>query len=316
MADTLFEIALKKRKISLLEQLIPYQHLTSERRAAIIKQFMSTKNTFVMPLIHTLESKEDIQACLYPAIFHKKVDAVKLLLEKGANPNKRSEYGQIPFHYAVSTKEAHRELIEALIQYGADVNVKNKYSATPISLAASYGNLELLQLLEEKGATINEDVLRSAATSSRFEVVNYLLKKGIPVTHKVYFMVMMMNKKEMANYLFQYDPLFKLTPTPNYNVLSIAACKNYLDLILKMMKRGLPEDEEEKKMICSTALIAAIDSGHLHLLPIFFEHGADINCIIDDETPLDVARYNRNTAIIKWIKERGGVSSGIKKLPI
>jgi ankyrin repeat protein len=315
MSKELFELAIAKRNIPLIEKLIPYQKLSPDEKYSIIKKFMYTPNSFIVPLIETLETKQHIQECLYLALMYKKLDVVKLLLGKGADPNEPNKSGQVPLSFAFSPNQTHKELIETLLNHGADINGKNKWNSTPVNTAASTGNVELLKFLEEKGATLNADVLKAAATSDQFEIVGYLLSKGIEVSHKTYFMAMMMNKKEMVDYLFQQDRDFKLIPKPQYNVLSMAAYKNYKDLLVNMMERGLPDDTKEKRLICSSALISAIDSGQFHLLPIFLEYGADINFISDDETPLDVARATGNSVIIKWIKERGGVSSGIKKLP-
>lgn len=171
-----------------------------------------------------------------------------------------------------------------------------------------------MNFLEENGAFLNEDVLRAAACANQFEAVDYLLKRGLTITDEIYFKVMMVNRQEMATYLFERDPYFQLTTNPDYQILAIAIYKNYRHLVKKMIYRGLPDEHDARRIICSTALFAAIDSGQFYYLPLLVKNGADINYFYENETPLDAAIMSGNTTIIKWIKEQGGTRSKIRKI--
>eukprot|EP00697_Spironema_sp_BW2_P002458 gnl/Spiro4/13273_TR7049_c0_g1_i2.p1 gnl/Spiro4/13273_TR7049_c0_g1~~gnl/Spiro4/13273_TR7049_c0_g1_i2.p1 ORF type:complete len:145 (+),score=12.05 gnl/Spiro4/13273_TR7049_c0_g1_i2:241-675(+) len=49
------------------------------------------------------------------------------LLERGADPNALDEYGESPLFYAC--RYGHADLVRALIECGADVNLSNKWSS-------------------------------------------------------------------------------------------------------------------------------------------------------------------------------------------
>ena len=75
--------------------------------------------------------------------------------------------------------------VKALLEEGADVNAKYRYDATPLFFAADRGNAELVQLLIDRGATINaKDTfygvtpLQWASFNERTDVVKILLKSG------------------------------------------------------------------------------------------------------------------------------------------
>ena len=72
---------------------------------------------------------------LHVAAEYDQVDAVKLLLEAGADPNIRDEYGYTALNWHVASFRDEGEnplLVRALIQAGADVNIRNSTLDTPL----------------------------------------------------------------------------------------------------------------------------------------------------------------------------------------
>jgi hypothetical protein len=84
--------------------------------------------------------------------------------------NAPSKYGIIPINRAVQNGD--RELLELLIQAGADINVKNSRGSTPIHIAVIRGYQELVELLLRAGAdiTIQDD--------AGFTALQIALEKG------------------------------------------------------------------------------------------------------------------------------------------
>ncbi|PLT31019.1 ankyrin repeat domain-containing protein [Peribacillus deserti] len=314
MTDFLFEKALIKRKMALAEQLLPFQNLLQQQKAAMIQQYMGTKSTFILKLIKEIEDKIDIQQCFYQALLYKNKGAVQLLLEKGADPNKLNQHGQGAFNLAISSNQTDLGILEILLHFGADINLKNKWNAGSLNAAAGSGDLNVVRYLVEKGAKVNSDALDSAAFGNHKDVVDYLVKKEIKILSKTYFTAMIRNNEEMANYLLEHDTHFVLSSNQEHNVLSMAAHKGNKDLVKKMIQKGLPEDIEERRTICSLALLAAIDQSQGHLIQLLLDYGADINFIHEDETPLDIANLTGDKQIINWIKRLGGISSGVRKI--
>lgn len=55
-----------------------------------------------------------------------------------------------------AAREGDVERVRELLAAGVDVNAKTRYNVTPLYFAASYGHVELIDLLVEKGATLND----------------------------------------------------------------------------------------------------------------------------------------------------------------
>ena len=121
---------------------------------------------------------------LQTAAFYGHKDAVKLLLNGGADPNGSDENGETPLHAA--ERYSRKEVVQLLLQEGAEVNKPNKNGLTPLHYAAIHGYKEMVQILLEWGAEVNkpnrygETPLHYAAAGrhGNKDIVQILLKNG------------------------------------------------------------------------------------------------------------------------------------------
>jgi uncharacterized protein len=94
---------------------------------------------------------------LHLAAFLGHPDAVRLLLDRSADPHAVSTSEQIgpvqPLHSAAATSQL--ECARLLVEHGADVNARQSGGYTPLHEAAGNGDLELARLLLDAGADRN-----------------------------------------------------------------------------------------------------------------------------------------------------------------
>ena len=121
-----------------------------------------------------------------------KMNIARLLIERGARINVNSA-GQNHTPLDLAAREGDLEMVELLVDNGANVN-----NYKPLHLASERGHLEIVTYLIEHGANLNDpDIeirfdglspLHEAVRGGHFDVVEYLVEKGadINATHTHY----------------------------------------------------------------------------------------------------------------------------------
>ena len=90
---------------------------------------------------------------LHSAVSSGRADVVETLLQAGADVSMANKGGRTALHYAAS--KGRFKIAQALISHGAKVNRKDKVRCTPLHRAASTGHPELCELLIEEGADVD-----------------------------------------------------------------------------------------------------------------------------------------------------------------
>jgi uncharacterized protein len=73
------------------------------------------------------------------------IETVRMLLDKGADPNAKSQSGSTPLHTVAFTGD--RASLDLLLNYGADAAITNNDGKTAAEVARERGNQEVVDLL-------------------------------------------------------------------------------------------------------------------------------------------------------------------------
>ncbi|MFC4323200.1 ankyrin repeat domain-containing protein [Litchfieldia salsa] len=100
--------------------------------------------------INSVDDEEGRTALMY-AVIDEENDAVKLLLDKGANVNLQDDFGNTALHFA--SQNHLLDIARLLLNYKADANIQDNNGNTSLSNAVFYsgGRGEMIQLLLEFG---------------------------------------------------------------------------------------------------------------------------------------------------------------------
>lgn len=186
--------------------------------------------------------------------------------------------------HAVKTDDADR--VRTLIYANVNVNEKNYAGLTPLTIAAEKGNLQIIQLLVERGkANLNEPSsygitpLIAAAAAGKNNAVVYLIDKGADVTVKDDL------GKTPLLYASKYDE-------PQMLALLAQASKGEVDLA----------DKDG-----NSPLIYSAQRGFLANVEALLANGADVNYRnpITGLSPLAAAAAEGHVLVIKHLYKAG-----------
>ena len=100
-----------------------------------------------------VNANSKLGSALHRAALRGHSDIAKLLTDKGANVNLKSESGDTALHYAV--RKNHINIVEILLKNGADINIKGFRGLVPLHFAVTFDSVQLSEKLIIQGADVN-----------------------------------------------------------------------------------------------------------------------------------------------------------------
>ncbi|WP_043932331.1 ankyrin repeat domain-containing protein [Bacillus sp. EB01] len=308
-----FWTAVKKgRKETILTQL-PHVTLTDQEACDLLARngYLKIDSLYSLVFGRYSLASQMLNRLLHGAILNQYEYGVKVLLQQGAEVNNPNHFGIQPINNIIPYSRHRPEIIQTLLEYGADPNVLDRNQSNPVQKALTYGRTDILEILKAYGAIVGREDLKKAlsyaAQSGDRERVDLLLKIGAPITHHAYFWCCMANQYDMAEYLLSKDDSFSLYTDEKLNTIPITAYHGQLDLLKEFLKRGRSNTSPENtRTILSIALYSAIEAGLGHIVKYLVEQGADINYVDEEETPYDYAVSTGQHFLANTIRHLGG----------
>jgi ankyrin repeat protein len=198
------------------------------------------------------------------ATFNRK-EIGELIILKGAEIDIRDAYQRTPFMY-VARQNGNVEFGKIFIKHGADVNVSDKYGDKPLNLSAWRGFKDFIDLLLDNGADFDTSrgstlqTLRFAAGCGSVRLFNKVSETG-----KDLFAKESVNKGTMRN----------------------AIAGGSTEIVNLLLAKNIPVSHDAN-IYGWTPLHYAAANGHLAMVELLVEKGADIN----KRTPSGKSPYN------------------------
>jgi ankyrin repeat protein len=227
------------------------------------------------------------------------VDAMRLLLDKGADVNATNAFGATALIWSATDIAKTRLLLER----GANVNAAGKSGRTALFVAAmSDPSADIVKLLIAKGADVKakdafgNTMLGAAAVGNDLNTIRIMVDAGIDVNGAG------INGVTPLMSVAYYNNVAAATLLIGRGAKVNVACKAPLMLPIENPKSG-PLTLEN-----ITPLMIAAVAGSSDLVKLFVDAGADVNATdVRKMTPLmlAVARNRQDPAIIRLLIDRG-----------
>ncbi|XP_053596003.1 serine/threonine-protein kinase TNNI3K-like [Microplitis demolitor] len=173
------------------------------------------------------------------AIYNLDEELFDYLIEKNADINKSFETYGSPVYLAVSKSSSNLNILRKLIEYGAEINLREFiYNWTPLHLACYYGKCEVAELLINYGADIN--------MSNLYIMKNPTVNIGITPLH----IAIERDQIRMVELLCRKNVNTNLESINRGTPLVYAILKERIDMVKILVKNGADVNKISK--ICKT----------------------------------------------------------------
>jgi ankyrin repeat protein len=245
------------------------------------------------------------------AVLYGDTDAVKRLLESGADPNVRNEVNATALMWATDSVEKTR----LLIARGADVNARSDDGRTPLFIAARRsGSADVVKMLLEHGAnplakasglTGPATPLTEALFAGDETVFRLLIDKGIdPKTAGPGALGLAFRARcdSCVQTLIGSAGPEMLTPV----AFIVAPPFGPAFATKAMIERGVNPNAKGPDGMSLLAVASASQGMPVETIRTLIEKGADVNAkCADGRTPLDFAKRQGNTPVVELLLKAG-----------
>lgn len=250
---------------------------------------------------------------LLAAILYNHQAAIRILVERGADVNFRSDICGTPLGAAAA--EGQQSTIEFLLDRGADINTQDRFGTALHIAVATGGDERIIGTLLDRGADVRATggrygtVLQAAVITRNRPALRLLLERGADIQATVnphgtaLQAAAFVGNRSALKLMLDRGADVDAREGEYGSALQAAAARGYRSIVKLLLKQGASVDACETP--AWTALHAAIDNDKATVVDILLKHGASLELRGKFGTALQVASNGATLRIVRTLLDCG-----------
>ena len=249
---------------------------------------------------------EQLSESALSALYSGNNHALVPLLEAGAKLN-LSSGGRHPL-ILTAASSGYSEVIQTLINNGADVDTKAKYGDTPLKKAIEGKHLETVRILIKNGANMEGTYLELATRANKTDILRLLLENGANPNHidilgrTPLFFAAKAGRPDMVTILMDHGANINLQD--HHEETALMQLADYqpenVEGVKILLEHGADPNIRANFLLPKTALSESIKYQYWGVIKALLDHGAKV-----DERALEEAAHPRiwDRNILEYLKK-------------
>ncbi|XP_048451367.1 poly [ADP-ribose] polymerase tankyrase-1 isoform X2 [Rhincodon typus] len=229
-------------------------------------------------------------------------DVVEHLLQNGANVHARDDGGLIPLHNACSF--GHAEVVSLLLCHGADSNARDNWNYTPLHEAAIKGKIDVCIVLLQHGADSN---IRNTDGKTAQDLADPSAKAVLTGEYKKDELLEAArsgNEEKLMALLTPLNVNCHASDGRKSTPLHLAAGYNRVRIVQLLLQHGADVHAKDKGGL--VPLHNACSYGHYEVTELLLKHGACVNAMdLWQFTPLHEAASKNRVEVCSLLLSHG-----------
>ncbi|XP_078600101.1 uncharacterized protein LOC144875153 [Branchiostoma floridae x Branchiostoma japonicum] len=255
---------------------------------------------------------EDGGTGLHLAAWTGNVDALRLVLETGkVDVDEKDFAGCTALHLA--SEQGHFEVVEVLIDIGADPHTRDKQGDTALHWAAYHGHVKVVELLLSKGLDSNAKgcngitAVHRAAERGQAQTLQVLLAAGgspnvTSEDGETPLHIALLRNPDVTQLLLEKGGNPSIKSKDGRTGLHLAVWSGSVDALRLVLETGKVDVDEKDSAGC-TALHLASEQGHWDSVKMLLDHGASASAKDNNNlSPLDKARLKGHEKVLALLE--------------
>jgi len=258
---------------------------------------------------------------LHLASYYGGLRVAELLLNRGVNVNVRDKQCRIPLHEVLtdlhnSLPDYFVDAVRFLLDHGADLDAKDNNGLTPLHVLSQYGNIKATRLLLEHGARVdaldNDQLspLHFASRTGNAEVAHLLLEHALNKGDQTLQRLLTIGSEDLdidtIRFFLERGADVDAVDDNHSTLLHKASHNGNVWVARLLLERGANINARNKDGHTPLHRVSVSAQALEDTMQLLLKHGADFDAVDDTEsTPLHMASASGNANATRLLLEHG-----------